>query len=122
MGALKTPHLCLLEPARPDAVAVALEALEGALDAAPMEGLPEALGGLARLDAMMRLRLSHPAQLAPLQAEERLLGVEEASARLGMSSIALYKKADGFPFTVRQGRRIRFASGGIDTWIRKKSR
>ena len=119
---MKGTHLCLVDPVGPDTVAVALDALEGALDAAPVESLPEALGGLARLEAMTRLRLSRPAQGAAVQAEERLLGVGEAASRLSMTTAALYHRAQDFPFTVRQGRRIRFASGGIDTWIRKKTR
>ena len=119
---MKGTHLRLVDAVGLDTVAVALDALEGALDAAPVESLPEALGGLARLEAMTRLRLSHPAQGAAIQAEERLLGVEAAAARLGLSSVALYKKADDFPFTIRRGRSLRFSDGGISAWIRKRTR
>jgi predicted DNA-binding transcriptional regulator AlpA len=115
-------HLRLVDPAEPSAVAVALADLEHALDAAPVESIPEAIGALARLDAMTRLRLVRLAQLAPVQAEERLLNVEQAAARLGMTASALYHRAQDFPFTVRQGRRLRFSSGGIDTWIRRRAR
>lgn len=104
----------------PDAVSVALATLEGALAETPIEGLPDALGGLARLTAVTQLRLSR--QGAPAPAEERLLGVEAAAARLGLSSVALYKKADDFPFAIRQGRSLRFSDGGISAWIRKRTR
>jgi predicted DNA-binding transcriptional regulator AlpA len=107
-------------PAEPNAVSVALAALEEALADSPMDGLPDALGGLARLSAVTHLRLSQ--RNAPAPAEERLLGVAEAAARLGISSIALYKKADDFPFTVRQGRSLRFSDRRLAAWIRKKVR
>jgi predicted DNA-binding transcriptional regulator AlpA len=119
---MKGTHLRLVEPAERDAVAVALATLEGALAEASIESLPDALGGLARLAATTHLRLSRHGQGSPAPAEERLLGVEEAGARLGISSSALYKKADEFPFTVRHGRSIRFSDVGISAWIRKRAR
>lgn len=105
-----------------DAVVVALATLEKALDAAPVNDLPDALGALARLSALAQLRLSRHAQLAPVHAEERLLNVKEAAARLGMSMTALYHRAAELPFTVRQGRRLRFSESALSAWIRKRAR
>jgi predicted DNA-binding transcriptional regulator AlpA len=51
----------------------------------------------------------------------RLLAVEEAAPRLGMSQSYLYKHADEFPFTVRQGARLKFSEAGLEDYIRRKS-
>jgi excisionase family DNA binding protein len=50
-----------------------------------------------------------------------LLTVKEAAGRLGMSKSALYKSADSYPFTVRDGRRLRFSSRGIERWITRRT-
>ena len=110
-----------VDPATPDSVTAALADLEGALDEAAIERLPDALGDLARLQALTNLRL-FPSQGDQSPAEDRLLGVKEAAARLGSSSSSLYKEADGFPFTVRHGRSVRFSESGISAWIRKRTR
>ena len=54
-------------------------------------------------------------------ASDRLLDVVEASAKLGQSTQWLYRHAGALPFTVRNGRALRFSERGIDEYIRPKS-
>ncbi len=52
-------------------------------------------------------------------AEDRLLKVEEAAQKLGISKDQLYRKL--FPFTVRVGpRQLRFSERGIEKFIRER--
>jgi predicted DNA-binding transcriptional regulator AlpA len=53
---------------------------------------------------------------------DRLLDVEAAAQRLGASRDWLYHHARQLPFTVRQGRLLRFSSHGIDRYIRSRQR
>ena len=48
--------------------------------------------------------------------EDRLLTVEEAAQRLGCSKDYLYRNAKQLPFTVRQGRMVRFSLRGIERY------
>lgn len=109
------------EPATPDTVTAALSDLEGVLAEAAVETLPDALGGLARLEALTNLRLFR-SQGDQGPAEERLLGVKEAAARLDMPVSTLYKKAHALPFLKPMGRRLKFSDSGISAWIRKGTR
>jgi len=74
------------------------------------------------------------AQVAPLQmallgrafapdgaggGRDRLLTVKDAAAKLGQSAEWLYKHASTMPFTVRNGRALRFSEVGIEAWIRR---
>jgi|YelNatPaOPRAMG01_1025707.scaffolds.fasta_scaffold44818_3 predicted DNA-binding transcriptional regulator AlpA len=51
---------------------------------------------------------------------DRLLGVEEAGARLGVTADWLYRHHKHLPFTVRCGRLLRFSELGIEQYIRKR--
>ena len=53
---------------------------------------------------------------------DRLLDVAAAAERLGVSKDWLYHHAHQLPFTVRQGRMLRFSSHGIDRYIRARQR
>jgi predicted DNA-binding transcriptional regulator AlpA len=53
--------------------------------------------------------------------DDRLLDVEEAAIRLGVSKDWIYRKASRLPFTVRLGpRRLRFSTKGIDKFIQHR--
>lgn len=83
------------------------------------EQLLELIGDLeiAKAAALQRLiALS----VTPQQTEDRLLNVEEAAERLGMSTDYLYRHKDKFPFTRRMGRKLLFSSVGIDAYIRQR--
>ncbi len=51
---------------------------------------------------------------------DRLLDVAAAAERLGASKDWLYHHARQLPFTVRQGRLLRFSSHGIDRYIKNR--
>jgi hypothetical protein len=48
--------------------------------------------------------------------------VPEAAVKLEMAPSTLYKTADDYPFTMRQGRRLKFSSCGIERWIQAGGR
>lgn len=51
---------------------------------------------------------------------DRLLTAKEAGEKLGRSEDAMYRHADEFPFTVRDGRQVRFSEKGIERYIRQR--
>jgi predicted DNA-binding transcriptional regulator AlpA len=51
--------------------------------------------------------------------EDTLLDVTEAAKRLATSPDWLYRHANRLPFTVRNGRQLRFSSEGIARYIRE---
>jgi predicted DNA-binding transcriptional regulator AlpA len=56
-----------------------------------------------------------------VRAEDRLLDVEEAAQKLGVSKDWLYRRADKLPFTIRvSAARLRFSEQGIERWIRQR--
>ncbi len=76
--------------------------------------------------AQVRLKmLQHgrvPAPQRSLVSEDRLLTVEEASQKLGVTKDYLYRQADHFPFTVRVGlRQLRFSLHGMERYIRQRT-
>ncbi len=93
----------------------------------PPEQLPELLGQVARLEAVLRLRLNHqplangsevpPAKTGP----DRLLTPQDVSKILQRSVRYVYDHADEWPFTRRLGTRtIRFDSEGFDRWLERQ--
>ena len=80
---------------------------------------------LAALNALNTRQLS----LAAVQGNrsnskgcDRLMNVNEAAEKLGVKPDWLYRRHRGLPFTVRQGRMIRFSELGIDEYIRTRRR
>jgi excisionase family DNA binding protein len=53
-------------------------------------------------------------------AEDRLLDVNEAAARLGETVEWVYRRTKTLPFARRQGRHVRFSSREIDKYIRER--
>jgi len=80
------------------------------------EEIPAALGTLERV----RARLTFRALSASAPAADRLLSVAEAAELLGMAADTLYRRSGSFPFTVRDGRRVRFSRLGIERYIRAR--
>ena len=54
---------------------------------------------------------------AARSARDTLLTADEAAKRVGMSVHWLYHNAGKLPFTVRQGRALRFSANGIEKYI-----
>lgn len=68
--------------------------------------------------ALMGALLTASARMAGASTEpDSLLGVAAAATRLGMSRDWLYRHARRLPFTVRNGRLLRFSSHGITRYI-----
>ncbi len=83
------------------------------------EQVPELLGELEVVRATAMMRLTAPA-VVPQCGE--LLNVQEAAKRLGMSTDYLYRHANKFPFTRREGSRLLFHSVGVDQYINRPRR
>jgi predicted DNA-binding transcriptional regulator AlpA len=80
-----------------------------------VDHIPEALGSLERARSRLNLRAFSAAQ-----PSDRLLGIREASSLLGMAEDTLYRKAKTYPFTVQEGRSLRFSKVGIEKYIRSR--
>src|SRR6185312_6160196 len=80
------------------------------------EQLPNLLGELEviRTTAMMRLTSS-----AQTPQADKLIGIDEAADRLGISKDYLYRHKGEYPFLKRMGGKILFSSAGIEAFIRK---
>jgi len=62
-------------------------------------------------------RLNGKAQpLAPAEPD-RLLSAAEVAARIHCSTRLVYARARTWPFTVRDGRLVRFSASGLDRWL-----
>jgi excisionase family DNA binding protein len=81
----------------------------------------EALGELARIEARLKLRLSELMRPMPKASGDRLLSVQEAAAKLSCKLDFLYRNSKTLPFTVRNGRRLRFSEQGIEKYIRQRT-
>jgi len=81
--------------------------------------LPQFLGELeeAKAWAWQRLTAAPPNGAQP---HDEQLSVEVAAERLGVSKDYLYRHAQEYPFTRRQGRKLLFSALGIDRHIRQK--
>lgn len=107
------------------AVVPTLDELAG--DPARVAGLPPAAlhGLLCRCitlqSALMGALLSASARTTDVAGEpDSLLDVTAAATRLGASQDWLYRHARRLPFTVRNGRLLRFSSHGIDRYIKNR--
>jgi predicted DNA-binding transcriptional regulator AlpA len=90
----------------------------------PAEAIPVMLGELERLRVILWVQLTAGNQDGQAQSEshaDRLLDVEEAARKLRKSKDYMYRHADAYPFTVRDGRRsVRFSAQGIEKFIRQR--
>ncbi len=76
----------------------------------------------AQVRLNMRQHVRPPSPQRSLASEDRLLTVNEASRKLGVTKDYLYRHADQFPFTVRVGpRQLRFSLHGMDRYIRQRT-
>ena len=97
--------------------------LEGLVAAVPESELPNLVGEFARVQAVLILRLSAPANgvrpPAPdIQPKSHLIDATAAAKLLGTKVRWLYDRADDLPFTRRLGpRTLRFDEAGIRRWL-----
>ncbi len=81
-----------------------------------------------RKQALMALNLLYDHELEDERLDrnisgprpDRLLNVEQAAEKLGMTVDWLYRHHKNLPFTVRHGRPLRFSELGIEQYIRKR--
>jgi hypothetical protein len=71
------------------------------------------MGQLERLKASLWLRMTTGNQRAVAPQQDRLLTAEEVADRLHVTTAFVYKKARQYPFTIRQGRYLRFSQNGL---------
>jgi hypothetical protein len=84
----------------------------------PAEELPEFIGELESIKALAWSRLTAP--VPTVQTHDESLDVDAAANRLGVSKDYLYRHAEEYPFTRREGRKLKFSALGIDRHIRQK--
>ena len=85
------------------------------ITSAPLETLAPIALHLAALQVAVATRLAAPRGRD--DGPDRLLRVKEAAALLGMSPDWLYRNADRFRFTVRNGRSLRFSERGLRRYL-----
>jgi Helix-turn-helix domain len=105
---------------QPVVPAEALAALERALMEALPDTLPTLLAELHRLTLIGQRRYLTPAPAPLAEAEDRLLTAPEAAERLNRSTDFVYRHAASLPFTVRDGRAVRFSARGLERFIRTR--
>lgn len=74
----------------------------------------------ALVNRLLTLRTSTNGQGQTTPDGDRLLTAEDAARKLGKSKDALYRHAGDYPFTVRDGRSLRFSEQGIEKFIRQR--
>ena len=87
---------------------------------------PELIAIGERFTAQVRLNMMQhsmpPTPQHSRSTDDRLLTVNEASGKLGVTKDFLYRNAGHFPFTVRLGtRQLRFSLHGMDRYIRQRT-
>lgn len=106
---------------RPDLTG--LQELLEALDTLPPECVPDAIGKLEVAKARLWARLvTAPVGNGRGQGEDRMLDIEEAAARTGMSRAWLYRHKSNLPFAKRIGRKVLFSKAGLTRWLATRGR
>ncbi len=100
-----------------------LTCLERVAADAPLQELAALVGELERIKtvALARFYVGSSDGQPEAQQGDRLLGVQEAARKLGLSKDYLYRHAKALPFTRRLGpRQLRFSEQGIEKYIRQR--
>lgn len=82
--------------------------------------IPGLLAQLTAVQATIASRLVMNSHQSEAKNNDKLLNIDEAAARLGVSCDWLYRRTSKLAFVVRVGRHVRFSSGGIDRFIRNR--
>ena len=90
----------------------------------PVEVVEALLGKNAVAQSVLLSRLlALRASLSQMERSadgDRLLDVNKAARKLGKSRDYLYRHSRDYPFTVRDGRSLRFSEQGIEKFIRQR--
>jgi excisionase family DNA binding protein len=96
-------------------------AIERVAREGPLDELPELQAWLGRVGGLVSMRYAREPRpaIAPTTAEERLLTVEEAAARLSKTPDWIYHHRRELPFARKLGGHLRFSDSGLNDWIRE---
>jgi excisionase family DNA binding protein len=96
-------------------------AIERVAREGPLDELPELQAWLGRVGGLVNVRYAREPRpaIAPPRAEERLLTVEEAAARLSKTPDWIYHHRRELPFARKLGGHLRFSESGLNAWIRE---
>jgi excisionase family DNA binding protein len=91
------------------------------LDEIHIEMIPPMIAQLAAMQMKLSSRLlaASLTTKSPI-ARDELLTVDEAAARMKVSTDYLYRHGAKLPFTVRQGRMLRFSANGLEKYLQQR--
>jgi hypothetical protein len=93
-----------------------------AVEQALPEQCPRFIGELERLKASLWMKMTGPTQKHAVSEQDCLLTADDVALRLKVSKAYVYKNAAQYPFSVREGRYIRFSQNGLARYIEKHQR
>lgn len=97
-----------------------LQELRERIETMPADQLPELVGELARMQAMVMARLCTPEAPRRTPREANLLTAADVAARLNVNVQRAYELLrNGTLPAVRIGRQVRTASADLEKWIRE---
>ena len=85
----------------------------------PADRIPGIMCQVAALQIVLSARLVRDLQTIGETDGDRLLTITEAAERLACSKDWLYRQR--LPFTVRNGRQLRYSAHGLDRYIRQQA-
>ena len=91
--------------------------LNGEVEQATPADCPILLGELERLKASLWLRMTTSTARHTQPPEDWLLTAVEVADRLHVTKDYVYRNARKYPFTVREGRYIRFSQAGLARYL-----
>lgn len=97
----------------PDTWSVLAKAVEGATP----DECPQLMGQLEQFKASLWLKMTIGTGKAVQSPPDRLLTAEEVAERLHVTPAFIYKKAREYPFTIQQGRYVRFSQNGLTRYL-----
>lgn len=98
----------------------ALAQLTAAVQAATPEQCPALLGQLEALKASLWLKMTTGAPAGSSSQDDQLLTAEEVADRLRVTKAFVYRNAHSYPFTIHQGRYVRFSKAGLERYLTQR--
>jgi len=92
------------------------------IEGATLEQCPHLLGELERLKASLWLKMATGPHKATTPPADCLLTAEEVAQRLQVTKEYVYRHASRYPFTVREGRYVRFSQHGLSRYLERHQR
>lgn len=108
------------KPLSPSASADVFALLTAVIQDAPLAQCPALMGQLETLKASLWLRMTTGAPVHHPSQTDQLLTAEEVAQRLRVTKGFVYRKADTYPFTVHQGRYVRFSQAGLERYLKQR--